>query len=139
MPGLAHLKNCTPIIWNELNMKKHEPRLTQFLKKTFISSTCIGPAVSSIPGVSIMLRVRSLTWQVVSSVMRRYSWNKIAFFCVESNEFWLHCHRTSHSTTPHPMDRARSGILLLYYSMIWVIVIAIFYYKWEGQEQINFS
>ena len=58
-------------------MKKHEPRLTQFLKKTFISSTCIGPAVSS--------------------------------------------------------------ILLLYYSMIWVIVIAIFYYKWEGQEQINFS
>ena len=56
-----------------------------------------------------------------------------------------HCHTTSHSATPHPMNRAMrwyTVVTLLYdlcyfiYLFALVIGLAIFDYNWDGWEQI---
>ena len=44
--------------------------------------------------------------------------------------FFWHCLTPiSHSTNPHPMNREKSGIIMLHYSMICVIGLVIFDYK----------
>ena len=58
--------------------------------------------------------------------------NYQVFFC------W-HCDTTSHSNTPHPMNRARRWytVVTLLYDLC--CSLAIFDFRWEGWEQITFS
>ena len=59
-------------------------------------------------------------------------WNLLLIFCC----CW-HCHTTSHSTTPHPMNWARRWytVVLLLYDLC--SGLAIFDFKWEEWEQIT--
>ena len=67
---------------------------------------------------------------LASTLQTIWKWSVTNFFC------W-HCHTTSFSTTSIQWKGQGGAILLLIYSVICVIGLAIFDYKWEGWEHIT--
>ena len=79
------------------------------------------------------------TQQVSEWICRLISLHKIRPLATSYSFSVVHCPTTSHSTTPHPMNRARRWytVVTLLYDLY--IGLAIFCFKWEGGEQITFS
>ena len=78
------------------------------------------------------IRTRGLGWKAQTDPPCHSGRPRYNFFC------W-HCHTTSHSTTPHPMNRARRWytVITLLYDLC--SGLNIFGFKREEWEQITFS